>query len=236
MTDLKAESLWNDVYKEKFNTLWEPNEDIVRFCARQIQKRVTFDNYTPVRSVRDVLDLGCGNGRHVVYFGKQNLRVSGIDISPQAIEWAREWCARVGVSADLRVCSIDALPYEHGSFDAVVSHGVLDHVPAPLAAAAVKEVFRMLRPGGIFYCDLRSIADDEFGQGEEVACNTFRLKDGYEAGLVQHFFSIEEIDQMFLPYFKKLYVETNERAFGDGLRNRFVRWVVALERTGGSKP
>lgn len=221
---------WNAVYCDKFNTLWYPNEDVVRFCARLLQKRLTYDTYDVRKRIERVLDLGCGNGRHVTFFARQGLVVSGIDISKQAIEWAQDWCRREQLVADLLVGDITSLPYPDQTFDVTVSHGVLDHVFFEQARRAAEEVHRVLKPGGLFYCDLRSSDDFESGVGERVAPNTFVLDHGYEAGLIQHFFTIQETQEMLAGLFRIVYTETNDRRIGPDFSRKYSRWVVTSER------
>ena len=220
---------WEKVYSEKYMTMWYPNEDIIRFCARLIQKRLTFDRYEVKRSVERVLDLGCGNGRHALYFASQGFQAYGVDVSPSAIEWAREWAAKQNLKADFRVADIAALPFDDAFFDVVVSHGVLDHVPTKVARAAAEEVRRTLRPKGLFYCDLRCTEDFEYGLGTEVEANTFLLDHGFEEGLVQHFFTEAEIMELIDGLFHVLYIELNDNRLGPDFTNKYSRWVVALE-------
>jgi 2-polyprenyl-3-methyl-5-hydroxy-6-metoxy-1,4-benzoquinol methylase len=139
-----AKKGWDKVYSEGFMTMWYPNEDIIRFCSRLIRKRLTHEEYEVKRPVERVLDLGCGNGRHAMYFARQGLKTAGIDVSEKAIEWAGEWARREGLEIDFRVGNIEHLPYEDQSFDAVVSHGVLDHVTMMAARTAAVEVRRVL--------------------------------------------------------------------------------------------
>jgi len=220
---------WDEVYSQKFMTMWYPNEDIIRFCARLIQKKLTPDRYAVHRTVDRVLDLGCGNGRHAMYFARQGFKASGIDVSPQAIAWATDWAAREQLDVDFRVSDITELPYDDATFDAVVSHGVLDHVPGETAARAAREVRRVLKPGGLFYCDLRSNEDFECGIGTEVARNTYLLAEGFEKGLVQHFFAADEIAALFDGLFRTIYSEITEQKLGPDYKQKFSRWVLALE-------
>jgi ubiquinone/menaquinone biosynthesis C-methylase UbiE len=156
---------WDDVYSKNYMTMWYPNEDIIRFCARLIQKQLTHDKFDIKRPVERVLDLGCGNGRHAIYFARQGMKATGIDVSEQAIEWAKDWARREALDIDFRVGNIENLPFENATFDVVVSHGVLDHIHMNSAQKAAVEVRRVLKPKGLFYCDLRSTEDYEYGVG-----------------------------------------------------------------------
>jgi len=220
---------WDKVYSENFMTMWYPNEDIIRFCARLIRKRLTHDSYDVKKEVETVLDLGCGNGRHAIYFAREGLKASGIDVSEQAINWAIDWAQRENLDIDFRVGDIADLPYADASFDVVVSHGVLDHVRVDLARAAVKEVRRTLRKSGLFYCDLRCSDDFEYGTGTEVETNTFVVERGYEQGLVQHFFTLDEIKALFDGLFRIIYSEITERRLEPDYRRRYSRWILAVE-------
>jgi SAM-dependent methyltransferase len=220
---------WDQVYSKNFMTMWYPNEDIIRFCARLIQKQLTHDKYDVKRPVERVLDLGCGNGRHAIYFARQGFKAAGIDVSEQAIEWARAWAKRENLDIDFRTGNIENLPFEDKTFDVVVSHGVLDHVHMETARKAAEEVHRILRPKGLFYCDLRSTEDFEYGVGELAGQNTFIVSEGYERGLVQHFFSRAETDELFDGLFRILYSEITELRLGPDFQRKFSRWVFAAE-------
>jgi SAM-dependent methyltransferase len=228
-TQKQAHKLWDKVYEEKFMTMWYPNENIIRFCARLIQKQLTRDKFEVKRRVERVLDLGCGNGRHAIYFAKQGLQASGIDVSARAIEWAQDWSKSEGLEVDFRVGDIAELPYEDNYFDVVVSHGVLDHVKKETARRAAEEVHRVLNPNGLFYCDLRSVEDYEYGDGDEVAPNTFIVSEGFEKGLVQHFFTMDEIQALFDGIFRLHYSEISETRLPPDYQRKFSRWILAAE-------
>jgi len=90
-------------------------------------------------------------------------------------------------------------------------------------------VHRVLQPKGLFYCDLRSTEDYEYGVGEEAGTNTFVVSEGYERGLVQHFFSRAETDELFDGLFRILYSEITENRLGPDFQRRYSRWVFASE-------
>jgi SAM-dependent methyltransferase len=94
---------------------------------------------------KKVLDAGCGTGGLIRRMAgeRPSWRWSGVDLSPLALEFARRRCP---AETDLREAAVTALPWADASFDAVVSADVLYHVDDD--AAALREFFRVLRPGG----------------------------------------------------------------------------------------
>ncbi len=96
---------------------------------------------------KDILDLGCGIGFWLVEFWERGARrLTGVDLSARSIELAASRCRQGGVSATLMVENAEALPFPDGSFDHVNCQGVIHHTVDP--AAAVREIARVLRPGG----------------------------------------------------------------------------------------
>jgi len=203
---------WDKVYSEAFGGQWCPDEGVVRFTARFLQRRVGIDAYEKKREVRRVLDAGCGNGRHIVFFAEQGLDVWGLDISEKAIEIAKAWVVRKGLEAHLEVGDIGALPFENGYFDVVITFGVLDHILFSEARKIMAEIYRVVAKGGYIYISLRSTEDAEYGRGKMDAKNTFVLQEGYEKGIVQHFFDLEEIEDLFKG-FKIFDIELHEQRF-----------------------
>jgi len=203
---------WNLVYSKRFGGTWYPDEGVVRFTARYLQRRVGIDLYDTKRKVRRILDAGCGNGRHVVFFAEQGFDVYGVDISEEAIGIANAWLAKKGLKAHLKVGDVEEVHFEDGYFDVIISYGVLDHIPFSKAIKAMQEIRRVLVNGGYLYVTLRSVYDSEYGRGKLVGKNTYVLEEGYEKGIIQHFFSPEEVKEL-LKDFKVFDVEIYEEKF-----------------------
>lgn len=94
----------------------------------------------------DVLDVGCGQGIDLVQYGRAGARATGIDLTPRHVELARRHAAAAGVDATVVEGDAEHLPFADASFDRVSSNGVLHHTPD--MPAALREVARVLRPGG----------------------------------------------------------------------------------------
>jgi demethylmenaquinone methyltransferase/2-methoxy-6-polyprenyl-1,4-benzoquinol methylase/phosphoethanolamine N-methyltransferase len=100
-----------------------------------------------------VLDMGCGPGSLTIRAkmrAGQNGQVYGIDPSPEMIEVARRNAAEAGVAVNFQIGVAEALPFETGTIDVVVSRLVMHHLPGDLKRQAFAEIQRILKPGG--YC------------------------------------------------------------------------------------
>jgi SAM-dependent methyltransferase len=93
-----------------------------------------------------ILDVGCGDAALVVALARRGARVTGIDVDPNVLVAGRERAAADGVTPDLRQGDIRALPFADDSFDIVLAVTVLCFLDD--AAQAVREMARVLRPGG----------------------------------------------------------------------------------------
>ncbi len=125
------------------------------------------------RGVRDVLDLGCGVGRHTIFLAAEGFSCSGIDLSPAAISYATEVAEKAGVTVGFSVGAVTDLPYPAACFDFVFAFNVVYHTDEPGLRQALAEVKRVLRPGGIYQCTMLSKRNREYGRGVEVSPNTF---------------------------------------------------------------
>ncbi len=89
-----------------------------------------------------VLDLGCGEGRIARELKARGYDVTGIDVSPTLVEFARE----ADPDGDYLVADAAALPFEDGAFELVVAFMSLQDMDDP--EAAIREAARMLASGG----------------------------------------------------------------------------------------
>jgi SAM-dependent methyltransferase len=105
----------------------------------------------PLRRGQRVLDLGCGEGRHVIAAAAcDGVDAVGVDLSREDLATARERMREFGdnVPGMFALLAGDALrlPFPDDCFDAVICSEVLEHIPD--YRAAVGEVYRVLKPGG----------------------------------------------------------------------------------------
>jgi SAM-dependent methyltransferase len=114
-----------------------------------------------------ILDAGCGTGLNLDYFStRASGGVFGLDISSDAIDGVRKRGLR-------RVCqaSVTDIPFADASFDLVLSCDVLCQSSTPLAKPGLREMHRVIRPGGVLFVRvpafewMRSSHDTDLGTG-----------------------------------------------------------------------
>ena len=88
---------WEAAYRKRRSGEHKPHQD-AEFLDGLFRKH----------QVRRILDLGCGDGRHLVYFAKRGYEMFGLDYAPTGLRLAKEWFAKEGLSAKL-VCLLKNL-------------------------------------------------------------------------------------------------------------------------------
>ncbi|MGH2753035.1 MAG: class I SAM-dependent methyltransferase [Actinomycetota bacterium] len=97
------------------------------------------------KAAGDVLEIAVGTGLNLPHYPEE-VRVTGLDLSPEMLEIARTRAGDLGRRVELREGDAHALPLPDASFDAVVCTYSLCNIPNP--ALAISEMKRVLRAGG----------------------------------------------------------------------------------------
>ncbi len=134
-----------------------------------------------------VLDAGCGTGRNLVYMLRQGFDLWATDRDPAAVAAARALAAHLfpRLSPDrFGVELVERLPFQDQSMDVVISNAVLHFARDDQHFdAMVREMWRVLAPGGTFFCRLASSIGME-DRVQPLGGNRFLLPDGSERYLV----------------------------------------------------
>jgi ubiquinone/menaquinone biosynthesis C-methylase UbiE len=133
-----------DTYDEKWSISYD--ERCIDYATGRF-KAVAGEDGWPYEHA---MELGSGTG-----FFLLNLMQGGVikkgsvtDLSPGMVQVALRNAANLGLDVDGRVADAERIPYEDNTFDLVIGHAVLHHIPD--VPAAFREVLRVLKPGGRF--------------------------------------------------------------------------------------
>ena len=94
-----------------------------------------------------LLEVGCGMGTDLLQFSRGGARCVGVDLTPRSIEITQHRFKLYGADGTFMISDGEHLPFRDESFDVVYSNGVLHHTPD--TEGAIREVHRVLRPGGV---------------------------------------------------------------------------------------
>jgi len=117
-----------------------PFEAFTTPCAARLVKRAG------VRPGQYVLDAACGTGVVSITAARLGARVTGLDLTPELLERARENARIAGVEVDWHEGDVENLPFGDATFDVVLSE--FGHIFAPRPEVAIGEMLRVLKPGG----------------------------------------------------------------------------------------
>jgi len=137
-----GEDFWNVFYADRSRPVpffvAKPDENLAAAVDRGV--------IAPGRA----LDLGCGPGRNALYLASRGFEVDAVDLSPVAIDWARERAAETG--ADVRFLCGNAFTLTEaelsGPYDLIVDSGCFHHLPPHRRVSYLALLDRVLAPDG----------------------------------------------------------------------------------------
>ena len=133
-----------------------------------------------------VFDAGCGSGRNLVYLFRQGFEVCGNDANPAAIAQVRALANALapGRTHDFRIEAIEATSFPDRHADVVIASAVLHFArDAAHFEAMLRQSWRVLRPGGLFFARLASTIGIEAAV-TPIGAGRYRLPDGSDRFLV----------------------------------------------------
>ena len=196
---------WDQIYRkypleELGWELGKPRPILVEFIEKVLIKK------------GKALDICCGAGTNTVYLAEKGFEVTGIDISPKAIAYAKKKAKQANVNINLMVQNFLNLPFEKAEFDFVFDMGCFHHVKVEDRPKFIKGVHRVLRNGGTYL----------------LTCFS------YKNGPAWNHFTKKQITDLFSKHFEINEVRHISSLEGDGVKRFFYTVLMKKKVNDGS--
>ncbi|MFQ5493101.1 MAG: class I SAM-dependent methyltransferase [Candidatus Dojkabacteria bacterium] len=159
---------------------------------------------------KTVIDLGCGNGRHLVALAEEGFDVNGIDFSPAAVDIAQKWLKERHLPGRASIADVhdEIKTFKKDSFDAVFAVNSLNFQSSNDFIDTLREINRLLKTEGILFLVVPSHDSKKNKRHKQFYFN----EDGLKVALDDMFEIIElsrDDDKNFVVIAKeKTYIET----------------------------
>lgn len=183
---------WEKIYKEKGEVYSDVIPKIKKYA--KIFKKKQYKN---------ILDLGCGTGRHSIYLAQKGFVIYSLDISKTGIDILKKKAKSLDLTnIKFKVHDMKKIPCPNNFFDAVICIFTLGHGVLKDNEKTINEIYRVLKPKGIIITELMSVKDKTYGKGKKVEENTFLGSMKEDKHMLHHYFTKEEIKDLFSRFTK----------------------------------
>ena len=167
---------------------------------------------------KNIIELGAGLGRDTIFFAQNSIRVEALDYSKKAIETITNKSKKLNLTQFIKPKIFDVrkkLPFGNNTIDGCFSHMLYCMALSNVDLENLnKEIFRILKPGGINIYTVRHTGDGDYKNGIHIGENLYE-----NDGFIVHFFSKEKINKVSRE-FKILEIEKFEE--GNFPRKLFI--------------
>ena len=137
----KEQEIWDNIAESWHSFRQKPHADFIPLLKK----------YADSWPRGKILDIGCGNCRHLIHFSYDEFDCYGIDFSKKMIGYAEQFCRKHSLNVKLKQAFATSLPFQAESFNYVLSIFLLHHLNAEERVKALSEIKRVLKPNGIAF-------------------------------------------------------------------------------------
>jgi SAM-dependent methyltransferase len=233
MTTNRTVKSWDPEWEEIFRRReWGkyPPEHVVRFIARHFYR-------VPDRSAVRLLDVGCGAGGACTWFmAREGFTASAVDGSPTAVAKAEARLRQEGLTAEFVQSDVISLPWPDATFDAAIDNACLCNNTFENSAAIVREVARVLKPGGWLHSANFTDRCSDYGRGPATEPGGFARREGdgpLSGDYFTRFAGRPHVDALYAP-FEHVAVDLESHTV-DGMKHFVESWIVTCRKHGATR-
>lgn len=200
---------WNNRYIDK-GKIWGTEPSNAAIYALSLFKK---------QKITKILIPGAGYGRHTKFFSNNNYEVTGIEVSAEALNIAKEFDSK----SKLILGSVLDMPFNNEIYDSIFCYNLLHLFLRNDRISLIEKCHNQLKSEGYAFFSVFSDKEDSFEQGAKIEENTFESKPYRPT----HYFSEKDL----LEHFKKFFlletgiIEQNEDHGGLGPHTHRLRYI-----------
>ena len=212
-------SYWNKNYSKKNFYLEWPDELVVRFQKKFMKKK----------SNSNILDLGCGSGRHCELFAKSNYDIFGCDVSSKSISITKNRLNFFNIDSSHFIKSFSHdLPYKSNSFNYVLAWHSIYYNTFENMILSIKEISRILKKNGLAFITIMASSDSRLKNSKLISKNTFsatnKIKD--HSGMTFSYLTKSQAKKLLQKYFQIIHLGYQEFYFDDTSKTSHLLIIV----------
>lgn len=144
-----------------------------------------------------VLDCGAGGDcPPLAIFAEHGYKTFGIEIDERQLDKANLFAKERGIALDIRKGDMRKIPFEDESLGCVFSYGAIFHMKKEDIKSAIKEIKRVLKPGGLCFVNFLSIHDFRYNTGEKIGDGEYIQEEEGET-VIHSYYQLDEGDKHF---------------------------------------
>lgn len=210
---------------------WSQSEDKDWWATPTAEVLDLVSFLSPVHNSQ-VLDLGCGLGRHSIVFAQAGFKVTSIDSSFTAVKYLHTWARKLHLNINILLGDFLNPCLLQGNFDLVLSYNVLYHGFREQFVMAIRHAHELLKPNGLFFLTCPTRQDGKYGHGQETAPHTYLSTKSILPGDMHYFSDEADLDDL-LSNFHLLSRLKDEGYFeNNGVQQFFSNWQVLAQKRG----
>ena len=196
LTDRCDESFWERCWQQ------ENPEALHGYLRGYLNLRCEEIELFERAGIRTVCDAACGFGAYTLALASNGFAVRSFDVSPTAAALTREGLKRFGYDVEVRVADLLHTGYANEEFDGAFAHSVLDHMTRADAGAALTELCRIVRPGGLVLLSFDTAEEADYAAPHETLPDGSLLYtgEGKRSGMIFHPYDREAIRSLVAGY------------------------------------
>jgi ubiquinone/menaquinone biosynthesis C-methylase UbiE len=150
------------------------------------------------KGFKNILDLGCGIGRHSILFAKKGFEVFALDLGKEGLDKLSKTIKDQNLSIEIKLADMIKLPYQDSFFDCVLAFHTIYHQDDEGIQKSLSEIKRVLKGGGEAFITFNSKNSTAYkaNNATRVSENTIIKTQGGEKGIPHFYASRKDVEKL----------------------------------------